>query len=92
MEKERFLTRLGKWPNIEFTEVCITLCGSSDSSRSELYVRDRDDPPRWLFIRRLGLSEQPERILTNYNLWLAEFNERRVAAFHRSPFLAGINP
>ncbi|WP_380178622.1 hypothetical protein [Kalamiella sp. sgz302252] len=91
MEKERFLTRLGKWPNIEFTEVCITLCGNSEDSRSELYVRDRDDPPRWLFIRRLAVSEQPERILASYNLWLAEFNNRRLPTFCRSPFFAGIN-
>lgn len=61
------------------SEVCITACGGS--IQPELYVRDRADPPRWLFIRRLGGSENHDGLLTIYSQWLAEFHQQRGTDF-----------
>lgn len=83
MEKQHFLTRLGQWPKIQFSEVCITACGGS--IQPELYVRDRADPPRWLFIRRLGGSENHDGLLTIYSQWLAEFHQQRGTDFCLPP-------
>jgi len=75
MDKEHFLTRLGQWPKIHFSEVCITVCGGSPSP--ELYVRDRADPPCWLFIRRLVAGENSDSVLARYSQWLVEFHRER---------------
>ncbi|RRZ95504.1 hypothetical protein [Erwinia sp. 198] len=79
MEKQHFLTRLGQWPKIQFSEVCITACGGS--VQPELYVRDRAEPPRWLFIRRLGDSENHDGLLALYSQWLTEFHQQRGTDF-----------
>lgn len=77
MNKQHFLTRLGQWPKIQFTEVCITACGENGSLSSELYVRDGTEPPCWLFIRRLSASENHQSVLASYNLWLTEYHRQR---------------
>lgn len=77
MNKQRFFTRLGQWPKIQFVEVCITAGDKSGSDRAELYVRDRADPPCWLFVRRLSASENRESVLASYSLWLTEYHRQR---------------
>jgi len=83
MDKQHFLTRLGKWTKIRFSEVCITPGGNS--IQPELYVRDRTDPPCWLFIRRLDASENPASLQAIYTLWLAEFHRHRDIDFSLPP-------